>query len=223
MSNEEDRIRQLLGNLPKAPSMSEIEIKRFEKFIDAQVEDLKKSKVGSTRNRNFSIAAALILVFSGGAIFASQKNSPLYVPTPPVTSPAISSPQPSSAPSEGAQPSQPVVKPTTSQIQPNQQFGDGGNKTNSVGLYSTGLAYDGDLAKIKAKVTQSARGSIFESLSESERNCAIQQGADNGLLAFDRGTYQGAPAYAFYTGKSLATARIVLTDESCVLLDQLNK
>ena len=223
MSKEEERIRQLLGNLPKAPPMSEIETKRFEKFIDAQVEDLKKSKLSSTRNRNFSIAAALILVISGGAFFASQKNSPLHIPTPLVTSPAISSEQPSSAPSEDRQPSQPVVKPTTSQAQPNQQFGDGGNKTNSVGIYSTGLPYDGDLTKIKARVTQSARGSILESLLASERNCAIQQGVDKGLLAFDRGTYQGVPAYAFYTGKNLAHATIVLTDESCVLLDQLNK
>jgi len=222
MSKEEERIRQLLGNLPKAPPMSEIETKRFEKFIDAQVEDLKKSKLSSTRNRNFSIAAALILVISGGAIFASQQNSPLHSPTPKVTSPAISSEQPSSSPSEGRQPSQPVVKPTTSQTQPNQQFGDGGNKTNSLGIYSSGLAYDGDIGKIRAKVKKFEGPSILQSLSKAERNCVIQQGIEKGLIAFDRGTFQMAPAYAFFIGKSIKTAMILVTDESCVVLDQID-
>ena len=64
---------------------------------------------------------------------------------------------------------------------------------------------------------------MLGSLSESERNCAIQQGADSSLIAFDQGTYQGAPAFAFYTGKSLANATILVTDQSCVVLDQINK
>jgi hypothetical protein len=223
MSNEdEERIRQLLGNLPKAPAMSEIEIKRFEKFIDTQVEGIKKSKSGSTRNRNFSIAAALILVISGGAIFASQKNSPFHGPTSQVTSPAIPSEQPSATSSENSQPPQPVVKPTIPQTAPNQQFGVGGKKVSTVGIYATGLAYDGELAKIRAIVKKFGAPSMLGSLSESERNCAIQQGADSALIAFDQGTYQDAPAFAFYTGKSLANATILVTDQSCVVLDQIS-
>jgi hypothetical protein len=226
MSNEEEeRIRKLLGGLPKAPPMSEIEIKRFEKFIDSQVADLKKAKTKTRNNRNISIAAALILVVGGGAIFASQKNSIIQNSTPQASSNSEPSSQPSTSTSTNPTPhsTSKAKKKTSAQTDSNQQFGDGGGKVVTVGIYKTGLAYDGDLAKIAAIVTKSGTPAMLASLPEKVRNCAIKQGVEGDLLAVDQGTYQDASAYAFYTGQNLEKATILLTDESCVVLDQFNK
>jgi hypothetical protein len=226
MSNsEEERIKKLLNDLPKAPPMSEIEIKRFEKFIDVQVEGLKSSKSTSTRNRNFSIAAALVLVVGGGAIFASQNNSLLKGTNLAPTSVSSPTNAPSAASTANSNPGGTNSNPDQSHSQgsPNQVYGDSESKKPIAGIYMTGLAYDGDLTKIRAIVKKSDGGSLLSRLTNNERNCAIQQGVGNELIAFDIGTYQSAPTYAFFTGKEIADATILLTDESCVVLDQINK
>jgi hypothetical protein len=217
--NEEDQVKKILNNLPKAPPMTEFELKKFEKFIDLKISELKTTTQPANRFRNFSVAAAIVLVVGGGALFVNQgknvvKNSVIQHPTQEPTNQVVSP----STPAISATPS-PKQNPRKSDSE--QLLSNGEKNSPKAGLYKTGLDYETQLSDAINKVTKPDKN-VLDSVSKKIRNCAISQGIVKSTVAFDYGTYQGEPIYAFYTGKLNPPTEIVITDESCVEVARIN-
>ena len=108
MSTEnDDFIEKLLRDLPKAEPLSELETRRFEKFIDAKADEYKKSQ----RKFRFQIPtsiAASVAIAMGAVIFFSHNNTSIPTKVPATASPSAAP----SGSSEGSETTAPTTEPT---------------------------------------------------------------------------------------------------------------
>ncbi len=232
MSTEnDDFMDDLLKGLPRAEPISEFEIRKFEKLIDQQAAQFKKSKRSLGFKIPASIATSLAVAF-GTAFLLSNHSQVINAGGGVIQSPA---PQTSeSATQNGGTASTPAktVSPKKSKNHsPSQTTSDStqvfanSNSSNaqdgSVAKFETNLDYSIDLSKIKKVVVLSVKPSSMSLLDNTAQQCAIRQGISESLLAFDKGYFQGQRVSAYYTGLSRNEYKIILVDSDCALVTEL--
>ena len=74
MRKEDDFVEKLLKDMPKAPPMNDLEIKRFEKHVASLVESENKKKISKGWGSKFSVAASVVALVAGVAIFADSSK-----------------------------------------------------------------------------------------------------------------------------------------------------
>lgn len=219
--NEDDFVEKLLKDLPKAPPMSALEIKRFEKNIDALV------AAGGNRQtkRNwvpvFSVAASVIAVMAGLTIFSGNseivKNA---VPT--VVASESATPEPGSTSNQGIS----TDAGSKGKNDDRTTYGDSGSNagtsnTSDIPSLSTGYEYSTDLKQARSVVAKIAVRGGTAKLSSTQISCSIQLGVEKNLWALDSGTYLGENIQAYYFGDSKSTLQVKIVGFGCKLIDTL--
>jgi hypothetical protein len=232
MSNEDDFVEKLLQGLPKAPPMSPLEIKRFEKHVDSLVaQDMQKAKSKGWSTK-FSAAASVVALAAGIAIFtnSSEVINPGSIPQPGAIAPTSQA----SEPADGSTASEPS-NPNTNNSNGNNTNDGGSNPSvntvtkspssggsaNSVPVLNYGIEYKTDEALAKSKVIKSATLGDSKLLSSAQISCSVKLGIDEELFAIDRGTYDGEDIEAYYFGKSKDSLSIKIVGFGCLLVQDL--
>ena len=232
MSNEDDFVEKLLQGLPKAPPMSPLEIKRFEKHVDSLVAaDAQKTK-SKNRNSRFTVAASVMALVAGVAIFTNSSEV-INNPTNSGPGPAINSPSPttsgggagtgqeettgtpeSNGSSSGNSGSAPSVNGITKSPAP-------GSSEKSVPVLDYGIEYTTSESAARSKVSKVATLGDSKLLSSSQISCSVRLGIDEELFAIDRGTYDGEEIEAYYFGKTKESLDIKIVGFGCSLIKDL--
>jgi hypothetical protein len=222
-SFDDEQVEKLLKGLPKAPPMSPLEIKRFEKQIDALVASERVRSQGKSWIPNLSVAASVVALIAGIAIYSGGSDS-LPVSLPGVV--ASQSPQPGTeAPeSEGLE-----VSPGSSQGNDDDDrtvYGQSGTPTpgvikKSIPVLTLNLDYSSNLAAAKKKVSAVAINGNLDLVSSARVACSIKLGIDEQLWAIDSGTYQGENIDAYYFGNSSSNLSIKIVGFDCTLITEL--
>lgn len=228
MSTEnDDFVDGLLRGLSKAEPMSEFEIRKFEKLIDQQASDYKKS----TRTFRFklpaSVAASIAIAF--GAAFLLTNHGAIIKNVSGVTRPSAEQPSRNPVTNTGHSTNPTPQTPgqnsgSQSNQAPNQVFGNSESsdgKNGTVAVSESNLDYSTDLTKIKAFVKVGQKPGSVSSLNSAEQQCAIKQGIASSLLAFDKGYYQSQRVSAYFSGPSKTDMRIILVDVECNVVQEL--
>lgn len=232
MTNEDDFVEKLLKKLPKAPPMSDLEIKRFEKHVDALVAEENKKKVSKGWNSKFSVAASVITLVAGVAIFvdSSEIINPKNSQNPGITSPSSS---PTSGTGQGGSstqgPTMPVPKGNdyTGAPEPgkttygNSQSPKPGEPKGSIPVLNYGFDYQVDEQSARNKVKSDARLGDIKLMKSSQIACSVKLGVDQELYAIDKGTYAGEDIEAFYFGDSKLALKIKIVGYGCELIKTL--
>lgn len=222
-SFDDEQVEKLLKGLPKAPPMSPLEVKRFEK----QVDTLVASEEGRSQRKswvpNLSVAASVVALVAGIAIYSGGSDS-LPTSLPGVV--ASQSPQPGTeAPeSEGTE-----VSPGSSKGNDDEDrtvYGQSGTPTpgankKSVPVLNSNLDYSSSLAAAQKKVSAVAVNGDLDLLSSARVACSIKLGIDEQLWAIDSGTYQGEDIDAYYFGNSASNLSIKIVGFDCALITEL--
>ena len=232
MSTEnDDFVEGLLKGLPKAEPISEIELRKFEKLIDRQADEFKKSKRASGFRIPASIAASVVIVF--GAAFLLSNHGKIIKSDIGITHP--SSPPASANPSQNSGDAHSNTMPSQVEESPKPGNSKGSNgstemfgKTNSsnseggnVAKYESNLDYSTSLDQIKKIVILGSKPGSLSSLTNAEQECAIKQGLSSSLLAIDKGYYQTHRVSAYFSGSSKGEYKIVLVDAGCLMVAEL--
>lgn len=222
-SFDDEQVEKLLKGLPKAPPMSPLEVKRFEKQIDALVASEKGRSQRKSWVPNLSVAASVVALVAGIAIYSGGSDS-LPTSLPGVV--ASQSPQPGTeAPeSEGSE-----VSPGSSQGNDDDDrtvYGQSGTPTpgvnkKSVPVLTSNLEYSSNLAAAKKKVSAVAVNGNLDLVSSARVSCSIKLGIDEQLWAIDSGTYQGENIDAYYFGDSASNLSIKIVGFDCTLITEL--
>lgn len=222
-SFDDEQVEKLLKGLPKAPPMSPLEVKRFEKQIDALVASEKEASQRKSWVPNLSVAASVVALIAGIAIYSGGSNS-LPTSLPGVV--ASQSPQPGTeAPeSEGTE-----VSPGSSKGNDDEDrtvYGQSGTpkpgvNKKSVPVLNSNLDYSSSLAAAQKKVSAVAVKGNFDLLSSARVACSIKLGIDEQLWAIDSGTYQGENIDAYYFGDSASNLSIKIVGFDCNLITEL--
>jgi hypothetical protein len=230
MSKENDEfVENLLKGFPKAEPISEFELRQFEKMIDRQADDYKRSHKPSRLKLPTSIAASIAIVF--GAVFVLTNQSPVTEPTGSVTESASpASPEESSNSNSTA----PQVSPAPSQSNSTGEaegsgsqsglFGNNeslGNEVGTVAGFNSNLDYLTDKDRIAKVVIIASTPGNMSSLQNKAQQCAIKLGVSKSLLAYDSGYFQGQRTHAYYSGKNKNDYKIILVDSDCNVLSEL--
>jgi len=226
-----DWVEDLLKGLLKIEPMSEFEIRKFEKLIDRQAEEFKKSKLGSRFKIPASIAASVAIAF--GAVLLLTNHGNVVLPGGDVIKPIA--PQPSDASTQKSAPANSLSttpepkKPSNQgksqtgnlspQVYGNSNTSDGQDGT--VPKFETNLDYSTDLLKIKKLVTLGEKPGLISSLTNAVQQCAIKQGISASLLAFDKAYFQGQRVDAYFSGENKNNFKIFLVDSDCALVSEL--
>lgn len=230
MSKENDEfVENLLKGLPAAEPISELELRRFEKIIDHQAEEYKRSHKTSRLKLPTSVAASIAIVF--GAVFVLTNQSSVTEPTSSVTesaAPAVTEesnnsnstdPEVSPPPSK----SNSVAKADESDSQ-SGVFGNSesaGNQAGTVAGFYSNLDYVTDRDQISEIVIIASTPKNMSSLQNKAQQCAIKLGVSKSLLAYDSGYFQGQRTHAYYSGKNKNNYKIILVDSDCNVLSEL--
>jgi hypothetical protein len=222
-SFDDEQVEKLLKGLPKAPPMSPLEVKRFEKQIDALVASEKEASKRKSWVPNLSVAASVVALIAGIAIYSGGSDS-LPTSLPGVV--ASQSPQPGTeAPeSEGTE-----VSPGSSKGNDDEDrtvYGQSGTPTpgvnkKSVPVLNSNLDYSSSLATAQKKVSAVAVKGNLDLLSSARVACSIKLGIDEQLWAIDSGTYQGENIDAYYFGDSASNLSIKIVGFDCNLITEL--
>ena len=232
MKNEDDFVEKLLQGLPKAPPMSPLEIKRFEKHVDSLVaQDMQKRKPKSWSTK-FSAAASVVALAAGIAIFtnSSEVVNPGSNPQPGVTAPT----------SQASEPAGGSTTPVPSNPNSNNSNGNNtnnggsnpsvntitkspspGGSTKSVPVLDYGIEYKTDESAARSKVLKVATMGDSKLLSSSQISCSVRLGIDEELFAIDKGTYDGEDIEAYYFGKTKESLNIKIVGFGCALIEEL--
>lgn len=222
-SPDDEYVEKLLKGLPKAPPMSPLEVKRFEKQIDLLVA-MEKEK---TSKRNWiprlSVAASIVALIAGIAVFSggseTLKNTVPNVITP--DSPGTETKSPSTG---GGKPTPKASKENTDDGR--TIYGQSSSPTpvvrkKSVPVLRSGFEYSSELSAAKKKIlSQAVRGNL-DSLSSAQLSCSIQLGVDESLWAIDEGTYMEENIDAYYFGESISGLKIKIVGNDCNLITDL--
>lgn len=224
--DNDDYVEDLLKGLSKAEPMSEFEIRKFEKLIDRQASEYKRT----SQNKGFrfptAIAAGIAIIF--GAVFLLSGNSGVIRQANEINQSSAESTSDSSNDGTGgtdgvatsAAPSKPEVGEGSNGD--SGVFGDSGSAADSkVSVYQTNLDYSSDLEKIKKLIKIGTSPISLTSLPNTFQQCAIQQGVSASTLAFDRGLFQGQRIGAYFSGSDKSDYKIILVTSDCTLIAEL--
>jgi hypothetical protein len=227
MSKEnDDFVENLLGGLSKAEPISEFELRKFEKMIDRQASEYKRSSNSTRFKYPASIAASIAIVF--GAVFVLTNQSSVTGPTTSVTeSGSTTESGDSNSSGEEIIPA-PVQSNSSGSAQGTASesgvFGNSdssGNQAGSVPVFNSNLDYGTELNRIsKVVVLPSAPGDTA-SLQNKAQQCAIKLGVSKSLLAIDSGYFQDQRVQAYYSGKNKSDYQITLVDSDCTIVAEL--
>lgn len=222
-SFDDEQVEQLLKNLPKAPPMSKIDIKRFEKQIDGLV----ASETNPHQRKNWiptlSAVASVAILIAGFAIFSggSSKLSTAIPgigasqsPAPNVSSPGDVGSGNSSGTTQNDESSGQTVYGQSPTPKP------GANRT-SVPVLRSNLDYSSSLNEARKKTTLQAVKGNLEALSSSQLSCSVKLGIDHQLWAIDIGTYQGEDIEAYYFGETASNLLVKIVGYGCTLITEL--
>lgn len=226
MSDKDDFVEDLFRNLPKAPPMNDLDLKRHEKMILAHVDQMKKEqsrKQGSLYRRfqtQFQLAAGFLVLVGGIGFVTNQSNFNTSSEV------AISKPTPAT-PEPGAEPS--ANSSTKTESKPTGSGNSGSTsgqfKSNDVEgseyISNSGMNYQSEIQQIKAKIKLSLKPLTISTISSSYGKCAIELGINEDLLAIDKGTYDGESVLAFFYGNSRADMNIWVVTKSCKKITNL--
>jgi hypothetical protein len=219
--NEDDFVEKLLKDLPKAPPMSALEIKRFEKNIDALVAGGGNRQTKRNWVPAFSVAASVIAVVAGLTIFSGNSDI-VKNAVPSVTTSESAAPEPSSTSNPGAS----GDNGSTGVNDDRTTYGDSGSNgvtsnTSDIPSLSTGFEYSTDFKQARTAVAKIAVKGGTAKLSAAQISCSVQLGVENSLWAIDSGTYLGESIQAYYFGDSKSTLQVKIVGFGCKLIDTL--
>jgi hypothetical protein len=229
MTNEDDFVEKLLRDLPKAPPMNDLEIKRFEKHVDSLVEAENKQKISKGWGSKLTVAASIVALVAGVAIFADSskiinpQKSPIAAPSSSSTGATgqngasnedLDVPQ-----SNGNDSSETPETGTTTYG--NSQSPNPGNSKGSIPVLNFGFDYEVDEKSARTKVKADARLGDTKLMKSSQIACSVKLDVDNKLWAIDKGTYAGEDIEAYYYGSSISALSIKIIGFGCELLKDL--
>jgi len=228
MSEKDDFVEDLFRNLPKAPPMSELDLKRHEKMIRSHIAEMKSEqakKEGSIFGRfqtQFQLAAGFLVVVGGislatnQGIFDSKDDLVITMPIPekPDSEATEDTDQENSGTSQTPKPTNPEGV---------EEFESGASNQSDVDKFinNTGLDYMSDIQKAKQLVKISSTPLLISELPQAYGQCAIELGINKELLGIDKGKYDGTNVLAFYYGSSRSTASIWIVEKPCIKLENL--
>lgn len=226
-------IDALLRDMPKPEPLSDFERRRFEKLIDTQAAEVKRSRQKRRLTVPTSIAASVAIAL-GAVLFFHQHGT--------VGSHVVATPTPSNSAAQGegdgstaspstGTPTAGATKPatpgpshqggtsgtgsTTGQYSDNPSSGATSPASVRIPEFETNLDYATDIAKVRTTVAPSAKPRSISSLDAPLQQCVIGLGISSKVLAHDRGYYDGVRVNAFFYGADAAHAHIILVDSSC--------
>ena len=224
MSNTDDEkfVEKLLRDLPKAPEMSPLEIKRFEKQVDLLVANEKGKTDRKRWIPQLSAAASIVILIAGFVVFTD--SSGILDDTVPIVSPSTdpASPKPVIPDNENSESDEPDQQNTDTQ-EPNTDIGEYGSEESpkpntpkkGVPVLRTGIDYQTDLDLARAKVLPLVmRGSLIN-LSSAQIACSVELGIKESLFAIDRGVYAGESVEVYYFGSSKIDLKIKIVSYGC--------
>ncbi len=227
MSKENDEfVENLLRGLPNAEPISEFELRRFEKIIDRQAADYKRSNSSSRFKLPTSIAASIAIVF--GAVFVLTNQISVTDPMNTVTESGSTTDSGISSTTDGQLSPSPVQSNQGSSTEGSASesgvFGDSqspGDQVGSVPIFNSNLDYSTDLNLISKLVVLASIPGDTASLQSKAQQCAIKLGVSRTLLAYDSGYFEGQRVNAYYSGKKKSDHLIILVDSDCNILTEL--
>ena len=226
MSDKDDFVEDLFRNLPKAPPMSEIDLKRHEKMILAHVDQMKKEqarKQGSLYGRfqtQFQLAAGFLVLVGGIGFVTNQSNFntssevAISKPTPATPEPGVEPSKSSSTKTESKPTGSGNSGSTSGQFESNDVEG-------SEYISNSGMNYQSEIQQIKAKIKLSSKPIAISTISSSYGKCAIELGINMQLLGIDKGVYEGANILAFFYGDSKTNFNIWIVSKPCTKIDNI--
>lgn len=231
MSNKDDEewVEKLLRNLPKAPEMSPLEVKRFEKHVELLVAKEKKRQRIRRWTPQVSIAASVIILFAGFALFTNDSgilDDPATIVSPgkdPI------SPNPTNSEDNNSQ-SDEVDQQNSDSQKPKTEIGeyDAGKspKPNSskktVPVLRSGIDYEANLDLVRSQVLPSVSDGSLKNLSSAQIACSVELGVKDSLFAIDRGIYAGESIDAYFFGSSKTDLKIKIVSYGCKFLVELD-
>jgi len=226
-SNEDDFVEKLLRDLPKAPPMSALEIKRFERHVDSLFTEGTKSNSSRGWTSKLTVAASVVALVAGLAIYTN--NSEIIKGGSKTTlSQGDQDPTaaPSKSPDAGNEEISPEVKPS---IEPDSEIAEYGNtkspeagtKGKSVPVLNTGIDYESDLQLARTKVLPLAKKGDLVKLSSKQLACSVKLDIDKVLYAIDEAEYGGEVIEAYYFGDSKDNLKIKIVRFGCELVTEL--
>jgi len=223
---QDEYVENLLRNSPNSSSMSELDLKRHEKMILADIDAMKREKAkkeGSLYGRfqtQFQLAAGFLVLVGGIGFVTNQSNFNTSSEV------AISKPTPAT-PEPGAEPSKSTSTKTESKPTGSGNSGStsGQFESNDVEgseyISNSGMNYQSEIQQIKAKIKLSSKPIAISTISSSYGKCAIELGINEDLLAIDKGTYDSESVLAFFYGESKANFNIWIVSKSCTKIIKL--
>jgi hypothetical protein len=227
-ADDEIFVEKLLKDLPKAPEMSQLEIKRFEKQIDLLVEDQKKKENNKRWIPQLSAVASVVVLLAGFVVFTN--SSEILKDDMPISSPSKEpvSPGPKTPGNTGSQDNQSDSENNDKQ-EADKELGEydaseaskPDPSMKSVPVLRTGIDYEVNLNGAKNKIIPLASKGSFNELSSAQIACSVELGVRSNLYAIDRGTYSGESIEAYYFGNSKSELKIKIVSYGCNLLTEL--
>ena len=222
-SPDEEFVEKILKGLPKAPPMSPLEIKRFEKQVDALVAKEKEKSAQKNWIPRLSVAASVVALVAAVAVF-SGGNEAIQNTIPDVVSsqsPQVETDKPS--PGDDNEIENP---PKENNDGDRTVYGENSSPTpgiskRSVPILNSGFEYSTELSSARKKVQTVAVKGNLDSLSSAQVSCSIQLGIDENLWAIDEGTYLQENIYAYYFGESASSLKIKIVGNDCNLIKDL--
>ncbi len=222
-SPDDEFVEKLLKGLPKAPPMSPLEVRRFEKQIDLLVA-IEKEK---TTKRNWiprlSVAASIVALIAGIAVFSGGSET-LQNTVPNVITPDSPATETKSPSKEGGKPTPEASKENTDDgrtIYGQSSSPSPGEGKKSVPVLRSGFEYLSELSAAKKKILSQAVKGNLDSLSSAQLSCSIQLGIDESLWAIDEGTYMEENIDAYYFGETISGLMIKIVGNDCTLITEL--
>jgi len=230
MSNKDDEewVEKLLRDLPKAPEMSPLDIKRFEKHVELLVAKEKRKQRIRRWTPKVAAAASVITLFAGFAVFTN--NSGILDDTVPIVSPGKDpiSPNPINSDDTNSGNDEPDQQNTVTQ-EPTTNIGeyDAGEspKPNpskkNVPVLRSGIDYEGNLDLVRSQVLPLVSDGSLKNLSSAQIACSVELGIKDSLYAIDRGVYKGEKVEVYYFGSSKTDLKIKIVSYGCKFLVEL--
>ena len=229
MTQDDDFVEKLLRDLPKAPPMNKLEIKRFEKHIDSLVAAEKQAKIKKGWNSKLSVAASVVALIAGIGIFANSSeilnsnngsNPGIVLPTPIIT-PSTGEATPPAKSTGGNTSSAPEEGNSGSNVYGDNESPKPDVAQDSVPILNGGFDYETEASIAKMEVLKVASKGNFKLLKSSQIACSVKLGLDQELYAIDKGTYAGEDIEAFYYGASKGSVKIKIVSFGCIGIKDL--
>ena len=222
---KDEYVENLLRNSPNSSSMSELDLKRHEKMILADIDAMKREqakKEGSLYRRfqtQFQLAAGFLVVV-GGISFATNQgilsNNGEVVVSKPSSEPST----PIVEPSENTSSTKDPDSNSTSNQAGSEVFQSDDVDDNKY-LSSTGMDYQSEIEQIKETIKLSDKPISLSVISQEYGKCAIELGINKQLLGIDKGKYEGESILAFFYGESKTNFNIWVVSKPCTKIIEL--